>query len=502
MALGSGVDREGGADPQLTPRRTSVCGVPVLSLDVPGPLWAELTFRVGVVDERLPSRGISHLVEHVAMSRLIQSFGAHERINAQVDPWHTRFAVTGNADEVAGFLAAIGDSLSRLPIERLDHERQVLRTEAANKTGGSVKSMWSRRFGPTGMGLVDYEEFGLRWLDADHAGRWAAANFTAENAILWVSGPVPENVRLDLPHGERKPLPEPRPLPLTTPAMYQQGDRWVAMSMLGARSAGLLCGAQILDGRLRERLRHDQSVAYETNARYQRIGRLTAEVTCFADSLGPNSARAADALVEVVRRLAEDGPTPEEIAAVVAEGKRARQHPAAGLGVLNSLAVQELDGVETKPLDELESDVENLTAVDVTSALRTALPSAILGVPEKGPSSVAGFTPVPKSAGSPVRGTEVRPMPGAGHADFIHFSNDGISLTLPNRTTIGIQWAEVLAALWWSDGRRTLIGPHGGGIRIRPAEWQNVQPLLDAIRTNVPADRWVPMEEARSLRRV
>jgi predicted Zn-dependent peptidase len=476
--------------------------VPVLSLDVPGPLCAELIFRVGVVDERLPSRGITHLVEHVAMSRLIQSFAARGRTNAQVDPWHTRFAVTGNADEVADFLAAISESLCRLPSERLDNERQVLRTEAANTTVGSVKSIWSWRFGPTGIGLVDYEEFGLRWLDADHVAHWAAANFTAENAILWVSGPVPENVRLELPRGERKPLPDPRPLPWTTPAMYQQGDRWVAMSMLGARTAGLLCGAQILDGRLRERLRHDQPLAYEANARYQPIGRLTAEVTCFADSLGPNSARAADALVEVVRRLAEDGPTREEIAAVVAESKRAREHPAAGLGLLNSLATQELDGVETKSLDELDSDAENLTPGAVASALRKALPSAFLGVPEKVPTALAGFTPIPKSAGSPVRGFEVRPMPGAGHADLIHFSSDGISITFPNRTTIGIRWDEVLAALWWSDGRRTLLGPHGSSIRIFPAKWQNVQPLLDAIRTNVPPDRWVPMEEPRSLPRV
>src|SRR5439155_576880 len=82
-------------------------------------------------------------------------------------------------------------------------------------------------FGVGGPGLLDFDELGLRWLGPEPINQWGQDRFTAGNAALWLSGPVPENLKLNLRPGTRKPLPELSQLPYKTPAVYQQGDRWV-----------------------------------------------------------------------------------------------------------------------------------------------------------------------------------------------------------------------------------------------------------------------------------
>ena len=92
-------------------------------------------------------------------------------------------------------------------------------------------------------------------------------------------------------------------------------------------------------------------------------------------------------------------------------------------------------------------------------------------------------------------------MPGSGHSDVIDYSEVGISLTLPNRTTIGMRWNDIAVALWWNDGRRSLIGTDGAGMNIVPAKWQHVEPLLASIQERVPRERWIPMDEPDALPR-
>src|SRR5438034_9740000 len=96
--------------------RTEVDGVPVFTLSVPGPLRAMLAFRVGVVDETLPTRGITHLTEHLAMFRLMESGARHrqEHINARVEPMRTRFFATGTPEEILAFLRDVCAGLANL----------------------------------------------------------------------------------------------------------------------------------------------------------------------------------------------------------------------------------------------------------------------------------------------------------------------------------------------------------------------------------------------------
>lgn len=464
-------------------------------------LRAMLTFRVGVVDETMPTRGITHLVEHLAMFPIMQARDSARRLNASVEPFRTRFMGSGTPEEITTFLADVTSNLSHLPLDRVDSEKKVLRTEAANRTTGSAKAAWSFRFGARGPGLLDYEEFGLRWLGAPHVASWAGTWFTAGNAVLWLSGSVPENLRLKLPPGPRSKLPDQEPIPYTTPASYQQGDRWALLSMLGARESALAIGTSIFDNRIRDRLRNEQSLSYEVHAGYQRLDKDHAEVTAFADSLAPNAKQAAETLVQVAQALAKDGPTPEELAAAIADRRRSMQHPERGLGRLEHVALDELEGLEHKTIAELDAEAESLTPDAVAAAFRDAFQTAFVAVPKDIEISTPGFTPIPISTGRRIRGVPVLAAPGSGHHDVLEYSNEGISLTMPGADAsaadqvIGMTWQDVAVALWWGDGKRTLISTDGAGINVIPAKWRNVGPVLEALRSGVPPERWVPMDD-------
>ena len=124
----------------MIPERTTVDGVPVFWLTVPGPIRAMLIFRVGVIDETLPTRGITHLVEHLALFVTMQDAAMATRMNARVELHRTRFMAGGSADEIATFLGDVTSSLAALPFDRLEDEKRILRTEAVNKSHGSTKS--------------------------------------------------------------------------------------------------------------------------------------------------------------------------------------------------------------------------------------------------------------------------------------------------------------------------------------------------------------------------
>jgi hypothetical protein len=92
--------------------------------EVPGPITVSLQFRVGWANEALPSLGMSHVIEHVALSSLQGSDLAY---NGEVQPLRTIFWCRGDVTEVTGFLATVTAALRDLPTSRLDDHRNSTR---------------------------------------------------------------------------------------------------------------------------------------------------------------------------------------------------------------------------------------------------------------------------------------------------------------------------------------------------------------------------------------
>jgi len=284
-------------DPQtgeyVTPARNVVDGVTVLSLRVPGPMHAALVFRVGWADERLPVRGITHLVEHMALfSRSHGPNATHE--NGYVGCYFTGFTVSGTPDQTKAFLAEVTSNLSSLPMDRLPDEKRILRTESQDRRIGSFKEVWSYRWGALGLGAADYQEYGLRRLEAAEIADWATSWFTANNAVVWLSGDVPDGLKLNLRSGERPVRELPESLDHDLPAVYELGNRGVALSLFGTAGRAAYLGALVLDARVRSRVRYAESLAYATDASYMPVGGGKSEILVAADSLSDHSLQAAE----------------------------------------------------------------------------------------------------------------------------------------------------------------------------------------------------------------
>ena len=178
-------------------QQLEVDGVPTLLAPGSGPMRAGLVFRVGAADETLARRGITHLLEHLALATIGQ---ADYHYNGATEPIFTYFHNQGSEAHVAAFLTGVCESLQNLPMQRLETEKEILRTEQSSRGTGVLDGMPLWRHGARDFGLVSYPEFGLHMIGPDDLREWAARYFTRENAVLWIVGDrVPEGLRLPLP---------------------------------------------------------------------------------------------------------------------------------------------------------------------------------------------------------------------------------------------------------------------------------------------------------------
>jgi zinc protease len=209
-------------------------GVPVFWTESGDELTAGLVFRVGRADELLAHGGITHLIEHLALHPLAASARMH--YNGQVDAVTTTFVTRGNPGEIAGFFNAVCVSLRELPIERLEAERQVLRTEADQRRLTISDPLFIECYGADTYGLIAYPEFGIGALKADEVRAWARQYFTRGNAAMWVAGgPPPGGLQLDLPDGPAMPAPEPASSESRTPGWVTAPVQGVSWSRVARR---------------------------------------------------------------------------------------------------------------------------------------------------------------------------------------------------------------------------------------------------------------------------
>jgi hypothetical protein len=209
-------------------------GVPVFWREAPEPYAAALVFRVGRADEALAAAGITHLVEHLALPA--QAMRPELDWNGWVGAVESGFWVSGEQTDALAFLQDVAARVGDLPFDRLEIEKNILRAEAANAPRGPVEVLAGIRFGAHGLGIVNWEEYGLYRLDERSVADWARRYFGAGNAAVWMTSAPPRDFRLDLPDGPRMPPPASRPLDLPLPAFAKVGAGGVGISFLASRS--------------------------------------------------------------------------------------------------------------------------------------------------------------------------------------------------------------------------------------------------------------------------
>jgi hypothetical protein len=464
-----------------------VDGVPTVWAEegqVQGPLQACLSFGVGRSDETLATAGIDHVIEHLTL----QAVGRTPyQWNGWTSPVTTGFSVAGAPDQVAEFFGIVTRQVGDLPLQRLEDEIQVLRIEEAGRTGQLGFDLASR-YGPHGAGLIGWPEYGLRTLHADQVEAWARERFTAANAVLWLSGPVPPGLRLDaLASGEAVERAV-TPASLLRERAYLDADtRKISVSFVSRLQWGVLPMMQIARDRAFDRLRSD-AVSYSVDLAHVRIGGGAALEFLQADGSAGALERVASVMVEVVDELAGTGPDQHELDLLQEQKRQFRDHPDQILSYLDSMArARLLDGLVQSP-EEIDAIFDGYDVHAYRADLSAVTPTAVAIGPAAIGERLEGWTVDTGWSEERLFGTSYPPIANREQGTLV-VGDEGISWELDEERRRTVRWDAVEACFAGSDGARRVVGTGGAVVQVVPWHWQGGTELAIIVDREVGADR-------------
>lgn len=467
---------------------TEVDGVPTVWADVGGPLRVSLGFRCGIANETMPRRGITHLVEHLAL------FGMHDRpyrLNGAVDLTRTSFYATGDDDEMTEFLASVCTALGALPSDRVEVERNILRAEADGRGTTYRDTLLYWRYGAQAHGLAPVEELGLRWLDATAVQWWAGQRFTRQNAVLVLSGPPPAGLWLPLADGDAHPAVEPEVVEPIVPGWATANGCGVAMSAVvpSSPAAGLAC--RFVDEELGRVLRFERGITYTVGGAYERITAGSSHAVFSVESEQSRHAELTEAFVEVLERVAAEGPSQEYLDRSLAQVERALRDEEEEfvVGHMDRQAAQYLLGGPRRSVADVLAETHRVTRDDVATALRAIEESALYLLPPHGELPESRYRMMTTGSFSAVHGDWYR---STVDDEQLVVGAEGISRVDGDRIAT-VRWAEAVGGMWWNDGSRSVLGKDGFRVLVVPADWQNGADAVRRIDASMPPGLMVAM---------
>lgn len=454
-------------------------------------------FRVGPIDERLKTSGITHLVEHLALDPLRHRDHA---FNGAVHIDYTAFWAAGTADQITTFLLDLCRSLVDLPTDRLDAEARVLAAESQALTGSNYTDILRTWYGPNGPGLIGSPEYGLSWVGPTHVGGWAATHFTASNALLTLTAPPPPQLSLNLPLGDYVPV----EMPPDDAGFRPEGQvklrsqpAGVCLGTVAVRSVPLVMAVRIIGHRLRERLRHELGLVYSVQASYEPLSAYEAFVYIGTDCEPLSNDRVSEAFMSEVRSLASDGPTADEM-------KRANEEQPATVDVtgtmrseLNRLAHDELLGHSMIDVTEAASMRAAATSESVRAAFSDATARCLV-IPSDAYDK--GLRPRPHRDQAPFAGKQYRARrQSEGPISRLIIGDEGISAFADGRC-ISIAYRDLVLVTRDGSRVRHLYSRTGSWIELDAASWWRGNNVIEALDAKIPPDALIPMGQSDERR--
>ncbi|MCX3061036.1 peptidase M16 family protein, partial [Streptomyces beihaiensis] len=479
-----------------TIHHTEVDGVPALFTHSTGPMRAGLVFRAGVADETLGRSGVTHLVEHLALHRQ----GVTDvHFNGATKAAFTHFHVEGTEHEVVTYLNGVCASLTNLPMERLETEKEILRTEESRREPDQLP-LW--RYGAQGYGLVSFPEWGVRQLRPQDVQEWAGALFTRGNAALWIAGErLPAGLALKLWDGPRRPMPAVTSALPACPAYFSDGQGGVLRDCVVRDTMASRLYAGLLERELALALRQNGGYSYTTATDHVSRRDGFATVIAFADVLPAKQDAALGGFVDVLAVLREGRIDPVGLEAVRGRLDGSLAAPDAAARRLPALAEGLLAGQPLREAEELRAELRATTAGHVHAVAAEAEATALMQVPSGHRADWAGYAAAPTT--SPAAVTGRRFTPSGRDAPALLIGADGVSLTSGD-DAVTVLFRQCAAKLSWPDGARRLIGHDGLTVHIEPGRYgvdAHTMATIDAA-VHPSATVWLPprMEQPRTQR--
>ncbi|WP_369248604.1 M16 family metallopeptidase [Streptomyces sp. R41] len=469
---------------------TTTQGIPTLYAPRQGEITAGLFFRVGRADETLASAGITHLVEHLALHRLGLSDLHYNGTTANA---YTLFHVTGSEDEVVSYLNSVCAALRDLPLDRLETEKEILRTEASSRSVGPNHQMPLWRYGAQGYGLSSYSELGTWRLTPDEVRHWAQTRFTRDNAVLWItSESVPDGLDLTLPAGTRLPAPAASNALPVTPAYIHGDDGHVVFNAVLRRSTAGAVFADVLGRALFQDLRQKGGYSYTADCDYTPRDADFATLTAYADALPQKQDAVVGGFVDVLARLRAGRIEQAELDSARAKALKMYETPELAAASLPSYALSLLLGHRILTPDAHRAELSALTVADLREVAREMWSTGLLQVPGRG-ADWAGFFLAPQYSTHALEGTRHRSL--EDERVTLTIGTEGVSLSTPGGP-VTVRYDACAALTARPDGARTLTGYDGFSVTIEPTLYRSVTPeRIAAVDAAVPPAAVVRMPQ-------
>lgn len=467
---------------------TEINNVTTIWVDAPGPLRAGLFFRTGRVDETLITAGHTHLIEHLTLSSISDP---SQHNNGFVSGAITGFVTIGHPEEVSGLLQKICAVIQMLPGDRLESEKQVLEAESATRRYDFRSNLMTWRYGAAGYGLIGMPEFGLRSATLEQLRSYSAQKFTRENAILWLSGPPPADLHLNLPNGIKRPIPAPASIQWTFPSwLIDDACGGIAVGATVSRVSASTIFGEIASKHLREHLRMTKAISYAPSVFYEHLDANTAHLVLYADSNKDHRAELVSLFGEVLEELKKIDE---------AEVENARQQvyehwtgslappPADRLMMDAQRAANDwLFGREFETIESLAADMLSVTADDVSKFWQEARSTTMFAVPSGVPMQRWTGRQVPPSKVPVVDGQKVASLDAPIQKAYLSYSSDGVSIVWPNGSHITARYSQLAGVLDYEDGCVCLIGVDATSVTVEPTLWRDGQKVCRKIREQIP----------------
>lgn len=470
-------------------RHTEVDGVPVYWVAGEGRLQASLWFRAGMVDERLPTAGRLHLIEHLALHG---RESIRTPVNGQVSLLHTAFAVAGEPDEVTRSLADVCAWLTDPDWGAIDHERRVLQAESARRSAGPTESQLFWRYGAQGPGLVGYEQFGLGQAGPESLAEWLRTMFVRGNAGLALTGPPPAGLRLLLPDGPRVAVPAAVPCEQHTPAAFPDRLDGVALSGVVRRSTEATVLAGALQRELHAHFRTGSGVGYSAWQGYEPVDAAQAVLLAGIDLLPEAVPTATDEAVRVLRRLMTDGVAEADLRDQIAQQIAELQDDPAGRWQPAGAIRELLAGRPVTDRDQMIEELRRVTPAGVRDVAKDVFASLLISadpaIELEAPLSWLRMPTVWEPAGGDrfrsVRRTKQQ-LRVTGHG--VYRGGEAIG--------VEARFDDLAAMVVYPDGGRALVRRDGYQLVVEPEFWRRGRKAIelidaaapDAVRVAVPA---------------
>ena len=483
-------------NPTLTYQISSAAtdGVPLLSARLDGPLEARLEFDVGSEDEPVHLHGITHIVEHLTLAGLGAQPYAY---NGEVSPTGTTFVALGSEEQVQAFLTHVCRTLGELPLDRMTDELRILRVEASRRELNQIQADLITRFGAMGPAISGWREYGLHSATPDAVQSWAHRWFTRSNAVLTLTGDVPEGLALPLPKG---PAREPRSLPPDRVTGRRWGPRktkLVSVSVVRVSAdlpAGML-GIQAARERALAALRSQSAVSYSVSAVQLGIGNERVLCQLAADADAAAYWEVLSTLSSSLTGVCREGPSEAELAFLTERGGLAAEdrRSAPGMLALNANRVR-----KNLPVIQVGEFIELQRSVRPEDVVRILSPSLEL-VLALGPSLLGGALPgwqeISEWSPTTISGQEFRAVPGQDTGELV-IGPEGVMWRRHRRAFRTIRWQDAAAVLCWENGARRVVGADGVTVFVAPWGFNGGAAMTSLVDRYTDPERRVALDVA------